>query len=204
MFILVALGCSQGLNCTQGHPHLAGRLLHQPRPLPPPPPSEWHSIFLGAVLICGVRLPLWPASGSSAPLAASMLPIPFPGFSFSRHFPFLSVEKAFQEKYQKPHSQYYISFPFFLSQSPKQVAEVGAGAWKGGWGVGCEGVGWGVGCPLSCCGNLISRQVFSARVICFFSVPPSWAAHNLFLGFFSPLPLFHIAHFLSFQYVALN
>lgn len=31
MYILMALGCSEGLNCTrrQAHPHLAGRLLHQ-------------------------------------------------------------------------------------------------------------------------------------------------------------------------------
>lgn len=54
-------------------------------------------------------------------------------------------------------------------------------AWfRGCWGEGCGmvrgvgtvgGRGWGLECQLSCSGNLISLDVFSARVTCFYSVP---------------------------------
>lgn len=102
-----------------------------------------------AGLIRGLRPPLsfGKCRRGSAPLAASMLPIPFPGFSFS-------VEEEFQEKYQKPHSQGDVISALLLLQFPKPLDEVGVGGGRSwgewGWEVGREGVGWGLGvsCPV--------------------------------------------------------
>lgn len=125
--------------CTQAHLHLAGRLLHCI-------PSRG-ILFPGAVLIGGVRLPLYfgKCQAPLLPWLPACCQSHFQAFpSLGIYFLFLSVEKEFQEKYQKPHSQYYISVPFFLSQSPKQVAEVGDGGskgWEAGWESDCDG-GW--------------------------------------------------------------
>lgn len=175
----MALGCGQGLNCMQAHPHLAGRLLHQL-----PLAFFWVAFhFLGRGSLVGRDRPF--------PLASVRLPARCQ--SHSQAFPSLGISLSLRRRgipREIPEATFsgwrHLSIaPFTIPKASGWGGGVGGGGKSGGewgWVVGRERVGWGLG--VSC----LAVETWEAKSDLLLQCALSSAAHNLSLGF-SPLPL---------------